>query len=241
MVLHPFPMDASFWGPMWSALDTDARLLTPEFPGFGTAPAEDAPTIAGFADAVAEQIVAEGAAPAVVVGLSLGGYVALALVHSHPELVAALLLANTKAGSDDEAARRGRETGIDTIRIDGLGAFLDGLLPRLLDPDADTEAWARTQAIAERQDPEAVCQALEALRDRQDRRPELPAIAVPTLAVAGEHDQITPREVLGELADAIPEGELRVIAGAGHLSALERPEAFAGVVRELLQRVAGTS
>ena len=239
VLLHPFPMDASFWGPMWRELAADVTLLTPEFPGFGAEPLGAAPSVDGFADVVAAAIRAEEAGPATIVGLSLGGYVALALAARHPDVVASLVLANTRAEADDEAGRRGREAAIDTVRIDGLGAFLGALLPRLLGPAASAEARERADAIAAGQDPQAVCLALEALRDRPDRRADLPRIAAPTIVVTGGDDTVTPLEAARTLADGIPGATLAVIDGAGHLSALELPAAFAAIVATAIARGAG--
>ena len=230
-------MDASFWGPMWRELAVGVTLLTPEFPGFGTAPPVDAPTIAGFASDVADLIRAEAPGPATVIGLSLGGYVALALACDHPDVVAGLVLANTRAEGDDPAARAGREQAIDTVRIDGLDTYIATLLPQVLGADATPEAWERAQAIAQVQDPEAVCLALEALRDRSDRSGKLGAIAVPTTVIAGSDDAVTPRDAARSLADGIPGATLAVIDGAGHLSALERPAEFAALVAAILSRV----
>jgi pimeloyl-ACP methyl ester carboxylesterase len=234
VLLHPFPMDASFWGPMWRELNADVKLLAPEFPGFGQAPAVEGPSVSGFAGEVAELIRAESGDPSAVVGLSLGGYIALALALEHPDAVGALVLANTRAEADDATGRRAREQAIDTIRIDGLDAYLAGTLPRLLGPSASADAWDRAQAIASGQGPESVCLALEALRDRPDRRGDLGGIRVPTIVVAGADDQVTTLESAQTLVDGIPDAALEVIPAAGHLSALERPAAFAAVVRRAL-------
>lgn len=239
VLLHPFPMDASFWGPMWRALDANAEAITPEFPGFGGAPAAADPSIDGFADETVEAIRAEGHGAVIVVGVSMGGYVAQSLAVRHPDVVAGLVLANTRADADDADARRGRDSAIDAIRVDGLDAYLEGLVPRLVSPDADAEVWQRVEAIASRQDPEAVCSALEALRDRPDRTGDLARITVPTSVVVGADDAITPRSAADALAAGIADAEQRVIERCGHLSAIERPDAFAGVVRDLLDRVRG--
>ncbi len=236
VLLHPFPLDASFWGPTWRALDARVEVLTPEFPGFGTAPLSENPTIADFADQVAQSIAARGRA-AVVCGLSLGGYVALALVARHPELVRGLVLANTRAEADGPEARSGRDRGFDTVRIDGLDAFLDGLVPKLVRPDAPADVVDHVWAIAGDQDPDAVCAALVALRDRPDRVAELERIAVPTLVIGGADDQITPPQAIDLLAAHIPGAQKRVIADAGHLTALEQPQGFAAAVREWLSRL----
>lgn len=227
-------MDASFWGPMWRELEADVTLLTPEFPGFGAAAAESAPTIARFAAAVAELICVEDAGPAIVVGLSLGGYVALALAVEHPTTVAALVLANTRADADDADARRARERAIDTVRIDGLDTYLADLLPRLLSPGVATEMWERAHAIAEGQGAQAVCAALEALRDRPDRTGDLAGIGARTVVIGGADDVLIPRAAVATLTDTIPGATLEIIPGAGHLSALERPVEFASIVARMI-------
>ena len=227
-------MDASFWGPMWRELGADVTLLTPEFPGFGGAAAQSAPTVAGFAAAVAELIGAEDGGAATVVGLSLGGYVALALAVEHPTAVTALVLANTRAEADDADARRAREHAIDTVRIDGLDTYLADLLPRVLSPSATTGVWERAHAIAEGQDAQAVCTALEALRDRPDRTGDLAGIGVRTIVIGGEDDVVTPHAAVATLADAIPGATLEMIPGSGHLSALERPVEFAEILARML-------
>lgn len=236
MLLHPFPVDASFWGPAWRALDADVEVITPEFPGFGSAPAHEDPAIAEFADGVATRIDEHGGR-AIVCGLSLGGYVALALVARHPRVVRALVLANTRAEADGPEARAARDQGFDTIRIDGLDAFLNGLVPKLLRPDPPAEVVDHVWAIAGEQDPDAVCGALMALRDRPDRVGELGAVSVPTLVIGGDQDQITPPEAIDTLVAGIPGARKVVIAEAGHLSALERPAAFADALRDFIARL----
>ncbi len=227
-------MDASFWGPMWRELGADVTLLTPEFPGFGGSVHEAFPTIAGFAASVAALIRAEDAGPAIVVGLSLGGYVALALAVEHPAAVAALVLANARADADDAHARRAREQAIDTVRIDGLDTYLADLLPRLLSPAATTEVWERAHAIAGNQDAEAACAALEALRDRPDRTGDLAGIGAQTVVIGGQDDVVTPHAAVAALAAAIPGAALEIVPGAGHLSALERPVEFAAIVARMI-------
>lgn len=219
---------------MWRELAADLTLLTPEYPGFGSAARHDDVTIAGFAEEVATLIRAEGSGPAVVVGLSLGGYVALALAADHPDTVAALVLANTRADADDADARRAREQAIDTIRIDGLDTYLAGFVPRALSPTAEAETWERVFAIAETQDPGAVCATLEALRDRPDRTAQLGDIDVRTVVIGGADDLITPRSALDVLVESIPGATLHVIPAAGHLTAIERPAEFAAILAQVL-------
>jgi pimeloyl-ACP methyl ester carboxylesterase len=90
-----------------------------------------------------------------------------------------------------------------------------------------------------RQPPTGIIGAQLGMADRPDSTPTLPTITVPTLAIFGAEDVITPAETEGRgLADAIPGAKLVVIPNAGHLSNLEQPEIFNTAVREFLARVA---
>jgi pimeloyl-ACP methyl ester carboxylesterase len=208
-------------------------VRAPEFPGLGHAPPEKAPTIDGVADRVATAIRAMPGRRAVVCGLSMGGYVALSLAVRHPDTVVALVLASTRAEADDDASRAARNAGIARIRGGDLEGYLDELVPRLLAADAPAELLARVREIAAGQSPEAVAAALGALRDRRDRSGDLAAISVPALILWGAADRITPRPAAQALAAGIPAARLEGIGGAGHLLALEQPEAVAAALRSV--------
>lgn len=236
VLLHPFPLDAGFWSPVLPHLAADRDVILCEFPGLGGAPMTEAPSVDGFADAVAA-VIAERAPDgrAAVCGLSLGGYAALALAARHPSRVAALVLADTRAEADAPDARAGRHESAAQVRAEGPAAFLDGFIPRLVAP-GDTASLHAARAIADAQEPEAIARALEALAGRADRRADLPAMGVPSLVVVGSEDGLTPLPFAETLVAGLPDAELVVIPGAGHLSALERPEQFAAAVRGFLER-----
>ena len=236
VLLHPFPLDAAFWEPVRGTLAGSRPVIAPDFPGLGSVPAAAPPTVDGAADALADRIAREvPGGRAAVCGLSLGGYVALALAARHPDRVAALVLADTRAEPDTPEAAAGRHASAADVRARGTQAFIDAFVPRLVAAGAAAAA-AAARAIAERQSPEGVAGALEALAGRADRRPDLAAIAAPTLVVVGAEDALTPPDRSEALAAAIPDAELVVLPGAGHLSALERPAEFAAAVDGFLAR-----
>lgn len=236
VLLHPFPLDARFWEPVAAALARDRPVITADFPGLGSAPPDDPPSVARFADAVAARIAEETPeGRAVVCGLSLGGYAALALAARRPGAVAALVLADTRAEPDTAEAAIARLEAARAIRAGGLPAFLDDFVPRLVPPD-DAASRAAARALADDQRPEGVAGALEALAGRPDRRPDLAAMAVPALVVVGSEDGITPPVLSEGLAAGLPDAELVVMEGAGHLTALERPAEFTAIVRDFLAR-----
>jgi pimeloyl-ACP methyl ester carboxylesterase len=238
VLLHAFPLDAGLWSGVVPELSADRTVVTPEFPGLGDAEAHTGASVDGFADAVAERIAGLPGGRAMVGGLSLGGYVALALAARHPDRVAALVLSNTRAEPDTEEAAAGRHASAAQVRTEGLGPFLDGFVPRMVAP-GDLAALHAVRAIADAQNPEAVAGALEALAGRADRRPDLAAMRMPALVIAGSEDGLTPPALSEAMVAALPDARLHVVEGAGHLTALERPGEWAATVRPFLAEVDG--
>jgi len=235
VLLHPYPADAAFWDRFRASLRGTRTIIAPDAPGFGVAAPQPAWTIAGAADDLAVLIArATPRGTADVMGLSLGGYTALALAVRRPGRVAGLILADTRAGADDPAALQARQDAIAAVRSGGRADYLAGLLPRLVADTATREVRDELAACAARQPDAALIDALGALAGRADRRPDLAGIAHPTLVIVGSEDGVTPPAAARELADGIPGARLVEVPAAGHLSALERPDRVAEAVTRFL-------
>jgi pimeloyl-ACP methyl ester carboxylesterase len=238
VLVHAFPLDRTMWQPQLAALSDIARVVAPDLPGFGESPA--APfSIEGIADTVAEFLSALGISRAVVCGLSMGGYVALALARKHPDRLAGLILADTRAGVDDSTTRANRTKSIALATEKGTGALFEGMLPKVLSEHTHTakpDVVGRARALAARQPAASTAAALAALRDRPDANDGLKAIKVPTLVLVGEFDAVTPPLSAANLSAQIRGSTLIHIPGAGHLSNVENPDAFNAAVRTFLKR-----
>lgn len=227
--LHSFPLDRSMWvGQLVAAGAAGRRAILVDLPGFGASPlpAGAAPTMETMAHAVLDTLDALGVARATFVGLSLGGYVALALAALAPERVDDLVLADTRAAADDPATRAGRMLNLALVRDRGAGPLVDKMLPKLLAPDAPEALRASVRATGAAQSREAITFALLAMRDRPDRGDVAAAIDAPALVVVGARDEITPPAEMRALAASMRRARVAELDGAGHLSSLERPEAF---------------
>lgn len=240
--LHAFPLHRGMWSAQLGALAARARCIAPDLRGFGATPPGGAHSIDAHADDVVMLLDALGIERAVVVGLSMGGYVALAMWRRHPSRVVAMLLADTKAGPDDAKGRARREELIALARAEGSGAVIDAMMPGMLGKSTrarhpDLEGSVR--AMAASAPTEGVIAALAALRDRPDSTPALATITVPVTVVVGDEDVLTPPDVARVMAEGIPGAMLEVIGGAGHLTCLERPAAFSCVAGALLDRLEG--
>lgn len=241
VLLHAFPLDREMWRGQLDALADLAHVFAPDFPGFGHSTSTTPFGIEDAGDLVAEFLTAVGVkGRAVVGGLSMGGYAALAFARRHPERLAGLILADTKSEADDDAGRAARAKSIALVKDKGAAGLIDQMLPKML-CDATREAKPAVvdavRRIAGRQTPEGVTAALTALRDRPDATPALGNVSAATLILVGEHDTVTPPLAAASLGASIWGSKVVTVPAAAHLSNLENPEAFNVAVREFLANV----
>lgn len=206
-------------------------------------------TMRCFADDVARFIEDDSAGygrrgnarPAVVVGLSMGGYVALELWRRRPDLVRALVLADTRAEADTDEARENRVRVAQLARSEGAEPIARAMLPSLLAPcnrdDGPDGVEARVRRMILATPPSTLIAALAGMASRKDSLATLDSIDVPTLVMVGQEDGITPPDAARTMADAIPDAELITVPDAGHLTPMERPEAFNQSLHTFLTRV----
>jgi pimeloyl-ACP methyl ester carboxylesterase len=245
VLLHPFPFARDLWGAGADAHDVAAalaarfRVISVDARGFGESDlravgGSSAPyALTDLADDLAALLDALDVPRAAVLGMSMGGYTALAFAARHAARLSALVLADTRAAADSPETRAKRDEALSTIHGRGAGAYLDGSLARLLSPRAPEAVHALARARAESR-ADSLVAGLEAMRDRPDRTAELPAIACPTLVVCGADDQVTPAAEMRRMSAAVPGARYTELAGAGHLAHLEAGEAFTAAVGSFL-------
>lgn len=186
----------------------------------------------GSMDALATGILAAAPPLFALGGLSMGGYVALAILRQAPERVTRLALMDTSARADrpEQSARR-REL-VELGRREGVRRVQEVLLPSLLNPAhlGDAALVATVLRMADDTGQAAFERQQEAIIGRPDNRPLLADIRCFTLIVVGAEDQLTPVKVAEEMHAGIPGSRLEIVPGCGHLSPLEQPD---GITRLL--------
>jgi pimeloyl-ACP methyl ester carboxylesterase len=164
--------------------------------------------------------------------------VAFEICRRHPERVAGLILAATKATADPDAAKAARDESARVAAAEGAGPIVAGMLPKMLAPqtyEEEPDLVEFLQDLMLATSAEGMVGALAAMRDRPDSTPDLPGLAVPTLVIHGEDDQLIPPAEAQAMAAAIPEAELVIVPGAGHMVNLEQPAVFNEAVRGFLE------
>jgi 3-oxoadipate enol-lactonase len=237
VLVHAFPVDASMWDEQIAALKGEVdRVVAPNLPGFGGTPGVgDVMTMEAAADHVVAEMDRAGIDRAVVVGVSMGGYVAFAMWARNRDRFAALGLGDSRAEPDDDAGRERRRQVAEKARSEGSEAIA-AAPPPLLTEDADPELWDRVKESIRRQPGESIAAASLGLGERADARPLLPGVDVPTTVIVGSADTLTPPSMSRSMSEAIPGADLVVLEGAGHLSNLEDPQGFTDAVRGLIRR-----
>ncbi|MEP6617807.1 MAG: alpha/beta fold hydrolase [bacterium] len=237
LFIHGWPHDRTLWAAQLSGLPTYARCLAPDLRGFGDSSVTGPYSMDQYADDLAAFLGMMGIERAVVCGLSMGGYIALAMLRRHRPLLRGLVLVSTRATADTDAARVNRLRLIEFVEANGATALSNQQLRLMLGattfasrPDM-REAVNALMAAA----PVAgIAGALRGMAERADSTDLLASIDLPTLVVSGVEDTLTPPDEMRAMASAIPRAHFESIEGAGHLCPYERAGAFNHVMTEFL-------
>jgi 3-oxoadipate enol-lactonase len=234
--VHGFAQSGLYWQPTLEGLPRNVRGYAVDLPGFGASNGVPGPySIASHATAVVDFMAEQQLENVVLVGNSMGGVVCQLLAARHPQRLGGLVLVSTGAFAKDPAGARVAAEHHAVARWDHAEArpYVERFF---VQPPADLEPYV-----------EAALQATAAARSATTRssaeldlRPELPAIAVPTLIIQGGSDANRTPADGALMASLIPDAELHVIDGVGHTPMLEDPRAFTALFHAFLARVLPT-
>ena len=241
VLLHAFPLNARMWEPQLVLAAHGWRVIAPHLRGFdGGTGDPPASTVDDYAGDVIDLLDALHINDAVVCGLSMGGYVAFALLRLAPRYVRALVLSDTRSQADTPEGVEARKRMLQLIADNpatGPAAVADEMIPKLLGASTRAnlpELADRVRDLILSNPPEAIEGGVRALMARPDSTPLLRTIHCPTLIVVGAEDTITPPALSEEMHRAIAGSELTIIPAAGHLSSFEQPAAFNSALASFL-------
>jgi pimeloyl-ACP methyl ester carboxylesterase len=209
LLIHGFPLDRTLWRTQIAGLSQIYRVIAPDLRGFGQSSETDgaAVTMDQYAADLKSLLDSVNVKQAIVGGISMGGYIALAFYAQYA----------------DES---------------GTGFLVDSMAPKMLSAAAKPEIEIAVRSMMLRQRPAGVMSALRGMAARPDRTALLRFATVPVLIVSGTQDALIPPVDSEAMHALIPDSRLVIIPDAGHLSNLDKADAFNHVIREFYKQVA---
>jgi pimeloyl-ACP methyl ester carboxylesterase len=224
-------------------------VIAPDLRGFGQSPLGDADPQSGvsmerYADDLAELLDALAIRESIVlVGFSMGGYIAWQFVRKYYSRLRALVQCDTKAAADSEEARAGRLKMAENVAAWGTARVAEMMGPRLFAPNTfatKPQVVAAVRRVVEHTSSDAIAAAQRGMAARPDVTAFLPD-KLPTLVLCGEHDVISPTDEMDEIADAMAEATFVAIPDAGHMTPMENPEAVNAALAAFIETFVDSS
>lgn len=240
VLLHAFPLDHRMWSAQVEHLRSEGlNVVAPDLPGFGgTARLDVAPDLAAVAQHMIDQL---PSGPVVIGGLSLGGYVTMAMLRLGVPNLSGAMFCDTKAAADPEAGRANRLNLAERLEVAGDNAgqvFREALLHNLLGDTTRSDrplVEAQVGAWLDEADPMTGAWYMRAMAARPASLDVLGALTVPTLVLWGDEDLLSPPADHEAMVEVLGHGRPVIIPNAGHLTSVESPEATASAIADFVR------
>jgi len=227
VLVHGHPFNRSMWSPQLAVLQERFRVIAPDLRGYGDSPVTPGTVpMAQLAADVSHLLDGKGIATAAVAGLSMGGLVVMELAAAQPERWWAYGFIATTAQRITEEERATRLASARTLEEQGMRPVAEQMAARLFGPSPAPELTATIMAIMLATNPAGAAAAVRGRAERPDYQPTLTTLRAPALVCTGDRDSYSTAEVTRELARCLPDPEVVLLEGAGHLPNLERPDEF---------------
>lgn len=236
VLLHGFPMNQRVWNEFATELSKDFTVYTPDLPGLGQSEILPSPfSIEDVADTLLLWMEEQNIMNSVLIGHSLGGYVALAMVEKKPSAFSGMGLFHSTAYADTVEKRKSRTKTVAFIKKNGVHAFTtDFIKPLFADPTHPSIQSVRE--ISMEASEAAVLGYTVAMRDRIERLNILEDFKKPVLFIAGKLDQGIPSSSVQEQASRCQEADLHILTNTAHMGMFERKDQAIELVRAFVNR-----
>lgn len=219
--LHGFCETHEIWDDFLRPLSEDFRVLLPDLPGFGKSEILPTPfTIDDVGDAVAKWLTEIKVSKAVVVGHSMGGYIALSMAAMHANLLRGFCLFHSTAFADTEEKKENRNRIIQFVSKNGVPPYIDTFVPGLFF-DKSNPSIRAVHAIASQTKAATLIAYAQAMRERPDRSGELQKSDVPKILIVGVEDTVVPIQSSREMAKMAQNFSYLELENVGHMGIFE--------------------
>jgi 3-oxoadipate enol-lactonase len=227
VLIHGHPFNRGMWAPQLAALPDRFRVIAPDLRGYGESPVTPGTvTMAQLAADVSHLLDRKGITTAALAGLSMGGLVVMELAAAQPERWWAFGFIATTAQRVTEEEAQARLASAQTMEKQGMRPVAEQMSARLFGPEPGEELTARIMAMMLATSPAGAAAAVRGRAERPDYHPVLKSLRAPALVCVGDRDSYSTAQVTSELAGCLPDPEVVILEGVGHLPNLERPAGF---------------
>lgn len=238
--IHGFPYDHTMWDSQIEALSKNYFCVSYDIRGLGKSAAGNGQfTMESFVDDLENIIDDLNLNKPVICGLSMGGYITLRGLERFQEKFSAAILCDTRSEADNNEGKLKRAAGIKRINKEGSAGFTKDFITNCFGDYSKQNKKDLIQSVIDNSlmfDPVGVKGALLAMLSRTDTTPVLSKINIPTLIICGEHDTLTPPEVMKEMFHKIKNAEYVEINNSGHMTPLENPELVTNAIIKFLKK-----
>jgi pimeloyl-ACP methyl ester carboxylesterase len=236
--VHGFPFDHFMWDEQVKILSKDYYCVRYDVRGLGTSQAGDGQfTMEMFVDDLESIIDGLKLNKPLLCGLSMGGYISLRAAERIQEKFSALILCDTKSVADDNEGKLKRAAAIKQINTGGFAPFIESFVLNCFGEKFVKEHKPDFEEVVSRSkknNPIGVKGCILAMAGRTDTTNVLKNISVPTLVICGSEDKLSPPEVMKSMVEQIPNSEIVLVDGAGHMTPIEKPEIVTGAIQKFL-------
>ena len=241
ILLHGFPFHSGIWEGFAEKLSSQFRVYTPDLPGFGKSTSIGANfTLEMVAQEIIPWIEKNKIEKSVLVGHSLGGYVALAIAEKRPDLLKGLILFHSTAYPDTEEKKQSRNKVIEFIDKNGVEAFTSNFIAPLF-YNQKHAAIGKVRSIAMEAKADTVKGYTLIMRDRADRTNVLKNFSNPILFIGGENDGGIKPESLTEQASIGKQAKAEILPKMAHMGMFENEEKTLEIISAFVRKCEVTS
>jgi len=233
--LHGFPLNSKMWENQVSYFDT-YNVFTPNLSGSETSPSTFF-SLDEMAKTVASEIISKQES-SILIGLSMGGYVAQRILEINPHTIKGMVLISTRSSADSNAAKLKRVKAMEEVKANGLDVYIQEFTKNLVSQKTleNPSLFQKILSIAKENKREGILSQILALMGRVDSKNFLPKISIPTLIISGSEDTLSPPHEMSEIFQKISNHEFKIVENSGHLSPMENPDSINLFINNFLQQ-----
>jgi pimeloyl-ACP methyl ester carboxylesterase len=237
ILLHGFPFNSALWDDFAKLLNPQYRIIAPDLPGFGQSDSAGSGfEIKDIAKTILDKLAESEVKQSVIVGHSLGGYIALSMVDQHPGMFSGMALFHSTALPDTPEKKENRDKLIDFVKRNGVEAFTGKFIAPLF-TNSDHPAITKVREMALKATAETVVNYLTAMKIRPDTTSVLQQFPKDILMITGENDPGISVESVVQQASLGGQIRHEVLAGVAHMGMFEAPEKTAALINDFVRKV----